>query len=192
MQTAINTLKAMEFDTTSSTRAVQEVRARIMESSDPLGEAVFIVNDITGINVEFADVPTALHVAQYVVYDAITVEKYEYQDSIDSAFKRTAKLFESQPWAKAKTESEFTTTTNNEVQVAVAKGVELKVAVKADGSIKKGGKQVLAVELYKVHVVNAKEPLNNQSFIAILMKELGMTKAGATTYAYNCRKQFAA
>ena len=75
--------------------------------------------------------------------------------------------------------------------VSLSEGIDDKVEVKADGKIKKGGKQILAAELYKKHVVETENPVDNQGFIKILMAELGMTKAGATTYAYNCKKQFA-
>lgn len=74
--------------------------------------------------------------------------------------------------------------------VAFAASVDVKVAVKADGSIKKGGKEVLAIALYEKHVKNAETPLTNQEFIAVLVKELGMSKAGATTYNYNMKKKF--
>lgn len=77
-------------------------------------------------------------------------------------------------------------------QIVAGSSVDVKVAVKADGSIKKGGKEVLAVALYEKHVKNAETPLDNQGFIAVLMKELGMTKAGATTYNYNMKKKFGA
>lgn len=75
-------------------------------------------------------------------------------------------------------------------KVQVVEGIDIKVAVKADGSIKKGGKEPLAFALYEQHVVKAEVPLTNQQYIALIMKELDMTKAGATTYAYNARKHF--
>ena len=186
MENAIITLEELEINTKSPTQAVQQVRQHIEGSVDPINAATVLIFNITDITVEFTDLPTALHVAQYVVYDAITLVSAVPQDVVDNAFKRTAILFEKQPWAKPMT-SELAPQT----EVAVAAGVETKVAIKSDGKIKKGGKQILAVELYKLHVVETETPVDNQGFIAILMKELGMTKAGATTYAYNCRKQFA-
>jgi hypothetical protein len=75
-------------------------------------------------------------------------------------------------------------------EVAFAPSVDVKVAVKADGTIKKGGKEVLAIALYEKHVKNAETPMTNQEFIAVLVKELGMSKAGATTYNYNMKKKF--
>ena len=81
------------------------------------------------------------------------------------------------------------TTTTADVQVQVVKELDTKVAVKADGSIKKGGKQILAQELYVKHVVESTTPLTNVQFIALIMKELDMSLAGARTYAYNCAKK---
>lgn len=185
MQSAIALLKVMDFDTSSPVRTIQQVRERINNAASPIGEAQYIVNDLIGLNVEFADLATALHVAQYVVYDAMTLDSIVAQDVVDNAFKRTAKLFENQPWAKPVAQCD-----TQQETIAVVSGIETKVAVKANGKIKKGGKQVLAVELYKMHVVNTPKPLTNQEFIAMLMKELDMTKPGATTYAYNCKKQF--
>lgn len=73
------------------------------------------------------------------------------------------------------------------VQTAGGTAVEVNDA----GKIKKGTKGPAAEKLYETHVVNAKEPLNRQQFMELLMKELAMTKAGASTYEYNCRKKFA-
>lgn len=66
---------------------------------------------------------------------------------------------------------------------------ESGVAVKlnGDGKIKKGGKGPAAEALYTKFVLQATEPLNNAGFVELLMKELQMSKAGARTYAYNCR-----
>jgi hypothetical protein len=111
-------------------------------------------------------------------------------DLLMSEAKARADKFITNPvhkWMFAKPEVISTSTTD----VAVATGIELKVAVKADGSIKKGGKELLAVELYKQYTATLNgAPHDNQSFIKILIKELGMTKSGATTYAYNMKKRF--
>lgn len=48
---------------------------------------------------------------------------------------------------------------------------------------KKGDKQRRAVDLYET---NKTKP--NSEIVAVFMKELDMSKAGATTYVYNCKK----
>ena len=78
--------------------------------------------------------------------------------------------------------------------LAVTLGLELFTTADvelADGSIKKGGKELLAVELYKKYTSELNgAPYQNQAFIAILVAQLGMSKAGATTYNYNMKKKF--
>lgn len=63
----------------------------------------------------------------------------------------------------------------------------VKVEVKADGKIKKGGKQEAADALYQEHVVNGGK--SSSEFLEVLMKQLDMTKAGARTYMYNSKKK---
>ena len=77
--------------------------------------------------------------------------------------------------------------------VQVVSSVDVKVEVKDNGQMKKGGKQIIALELYKKFVVDAEEgnKLSNSDFVKLLMKELGMSLAGSRTYAYNCKNHFA-
>lgn len=70
----------------------------------------------------------------------------------------------------------------------VVDDIDIKVAVHEDGKIKKGGKTVLSQALFDKHVLNTTTPLTGPEFIALLMKELDFSKAGATTYNFNLRK----
>ena len=187
MQSAINTLTQMDFDTTSITRMVQQIRDCITNAANPVTRAQSIVRAITSIDVKLPDVETAIPFTQYVAKAAIeeAEELKDHQPLIDRAFERVSELFKKHPWSAPRVESQ----TAGPV-VAVVEGIDVKVEVKADGKIKKGGKQILAAELYKKHVTDAETPVDNQGFIKILMAELGMTKAGATTYRYNLAKQF--
>ncbi len=115
-------------------------------------------------------------------------EPFDEQELLAAAHARALK-FVTNPDTQyyfAKPES---TVETGEVQ-KVVQGVDVAVAVKADGKIKKGGKETLAEALYHKYVaeLNGAE-YNNQAFIAILVKELGMSKAGATTYNYNMKKK---
>ena len=188
MQSAINTLTQMDFDTTSITRMVQQIRDSITNASNPVDKAQRLVRALTSIDVKLPDVETAIPFTQYVAKAAIeeAEELKDHQPLIDRAFERVSELFKKHPWSAPKVASQ----TNGPV-VSVCEGIDVKVEVKADGKIKKGGKQILAAELYKKHVIETENPVDNQGFIKILMAELGMTKAGAITYAYNCKKQFA-
>lgn len=186
MQSAINTLTQMDFDTTSITRMVQQIRDCITNAANPVTRAQSIVRAITAIDVKLPDIETAIPFTQYVAKAAVETaeELKDHQPIIDRAFERVSELFKKHPWSAPRAEDQ----TASGPVVAVCDGIDVKVEVKADGKIKKGGKQILAAELYKKHVIDAETPVDNQGFIKILMSELGMTKAGATTYAYNCKK----
>ena len=185
MQSVQHTLAQMDFDTTSITRMVQQIRDTITSASNPVAKAQRIVRAITAIDVNLPNIETAIPFTQYVAKAALEEvdELKDHQPLIDRAFERVSELFEKHPWSAPRVESH----TAGPV-VAVCDSIDVKVEVKADGKIKKGGKQILAAELYKKHVIDAETPVDNQGFIKILMSELGMTKAGATTYAYNCKK----
>ena len=186
MQGVQKILHSMEFNTESVVQMVQQIRSHISESADPINKAKRLIHAITDIDVAIPDVETAVPLAQFVAKTALEEEMCDFPNIIERAFSYVSELFKKHPWSAPK----VATQTNGPV-VAVVEGIDTKVEIKADGKIKKGGKQILAVELYKKHVVETENPVDNQGFIAILMKELGMTKAGATTYAYNCKKQFA-
>jgi hypothetical protein len=75
-----------------------------------------------------------------------------------------------------------------EVKQTFVEGIEAKVVVHASGKIKKGGKQVLAKEMYQRNVIE--NGMVNKEFVQLLIKELDMTLQGANTYAYNMRKAY--
>lgn len=181
MLSAIQTLEQMDFDVTSTARAVQQVRQYVESAADPLSAAKRIIWNLFSINSAFVDCQQALHVVQYVVKDCITIDAFAPQDVIDSAFEKAKQLSIAQPWIRPSNSQSTAQPT-----VAVVQDLDVHVVVKDNGKIKKGGKQVLAIALYEKHC-KCEKPLTNQEFVAVLMKELGMSKAGATTYAYNCR-----
>jgi len=191
MQSAIDTLMAMDFPVHSPNLLAQQVREHIENSPSPLETAKRVIYNITSIAVDYTDLLLARHVAQGVAIDAITRDSYAFEDSVQRAEDHHRKLLTKMPYislAYTPAEVSLSGATKTTTSVAVAEGITTTVEVKADGKIKKGGKQVLAVEMYQLHVTNSPTPMTNQEFIALLMKELQMTKPGATTYAYNCRK----
>lgn len=186
------------IDTNSAVKAVQQVREYIEKDNDGVDSAINLVDHVIGqkidgvmFNEPKVGTPEmwAMHFAQAVVEYCIkqNCEIDNAQAAIDAALVRTEKFImkPSNKWMFA--QEEVATTTGGEVK-AVSAHVDVKVEVKATGQIKKGGKQVLAVALYQKHVVEAVEKPTNQWFKELLMKEVGMTAAGATTYAYNCDK----
>jgi hypothetical protein len=200
-------LTVLNFNPTSPLGAVQAVREMMTDSSNSLagGKGVAVINRLLGLNLTYdsffesakdvkEDLLTdyELMVTQAVAEQAVRNVGVPIDETevLSAARVRAMRLLTSpqHQWMFAKPEPVASGQPTTEV--AVAAGVDVKVAVKADGSIKKGGKEVLAIALYEKHVKSAEKPLTNQEFIAVLMKELGMSKAGATTYNYNMKKKF--
>lgn len=188
----LQVLDRLDISSTSALKAVQDVRVHVEAASEPLAASISIILNITGQDTAYDDQQMALHVAQGVVERAIKQgDKFDgavaLKDAEDSAAALRVNpaltwLFGGQP---STTEPNETTPTGPSKDVA---GVTL--TIKANGKIKKGGKQDAALALLKERVVG--KGLSNQEFIAILVAELDMSKAGATTYAYNAVKAYSA
>lgn len=174
---------------TCASEVVQNIAALIDNSKTPMQKAVSLIKDIIGVDAAFEDVRKARLVAMLVGEKAVRsaymiddedIFLRECDEAIDKRLTdpKNAWMYVAANPLMAPVE-----------KVQVVADIDVKVEVKANGKIKKGGKQVLAAELYKKRVLEAKTPATNQEFIACLVKELGMSKAGATTYAYNCKKQ---
>lgn len=202
-------LQKMQFPVGSPLGAVQAVRARI--TSDDVHvtghKGVELINMLLGTQMtadEFFSTAAQLDNGLREDFELMTTQAVaetvvkmvgtpmDEAEVLANAKARALKLLTSpeHKWMFAKA----IRTADEGEQQAVVEGVDIKVAVKtaADGSvkIKKGGKEVLAEALYTKYVaeLNGAE-YNNQAFIAILVKELGMSKAGATTYNYNMKKK---
>jgi hypothetical protein len=78
------------------------------------------------------------------------------------------------------------------VRAVVDKVVPVKVMDQKTGAvrIKKGGKQVIARDLFLEHIVNASVPMEFKAFHKVLMEEAGLTNCGASTYLYNLKTEF--
>lgn len=195
-------LKHFGIDSQSTIHAVQQVRT-FVEGGDRPKQAAELIDKVVGVHVDpskFFDRPIgtadhwAIMVSQAVVEGCIKqnciVEDAEVV--VENAFTRAQNYIMNplNKWMFVANETTAATTSGGEVK-SVSNMVDTKVEVRADGKIKKGGKEVMAVALYQKYVadLNGAE-YSNQAFIAILVKELGMTKAGATTYNYNMKKKF--
>jgi hypothetical protein len=183
-------LRALRINQDSPTRAIQEVRAKVEESLTPLNEANGIIFDITGVQKNYKDVRYAMHIAQSVVIAAITHESFDPDEIIYAAEDAEDKLRKDQDWMFVESGHYDVSTAGKSEQVAFIEGLDVKVAVNADGKLKKGSKGVLAVELYKKHMLEAETPLTNKEFVAILVAQADFTKSGASTYAYNLKTKF--
>lgn len=72
----------------------------------------------------------------------------------------------------------------------VSEEVNIEVKVKADGKIARGGRAVLAEELYRKYIIEGTEPTSRSAMVELFVKEIGMTPAGASTYFANAKKRF--
>lgn len=181
-----HSLERMGIRAHSRLAAVQDIRKMIQEEGK---DVPALIETLIGIrHGDFATEDQAILTVQYIVDEAVrndgNVEDAEIV--LADAIRKVHKL-ETRPdmqWMHARAASKV----EEGVQEQVSDLVEVTVAVKEDGSIKKGGRQVLAQALYQKYVVDAEVKPTNKEFKEMLVKECGMTMAGASTYAYNCDK----
>lgn len=196
-----HTLTALGIPSGTRIGAVQAAREKVGESNPDPAVAVKLVNDLLGTSVTLSDfllgVDPKLHgdyglmIAQGVA-EMISINVGQPVDEVNLLVQvkaRVARLMaDSQhKWMFAKTPT--MSSGGPTTEVAVIHDIDVKVEIKADGKIKKGGREVMAEALYQKRVIDSGQPVTNQEFIQILIKELGMTKGGATTYAYNVDKK---
>lgn len=187
-------LDRLGINRVSVIQGTQDVANRIRDASDACAEARRIYQQILSKDVIFRDAVQARVAAKALIREVISAgcEIDDAQLFVDESLEYANEFCADPAWSFlwAQPESESTIKVENTVQVV--EDIDIKVAVKEDGKIKKGGKQVLAFEMYKQYVVEADQPLTNQQFISLIMDKLGMSKAGSTTYAYNAAKHFKA
>lgn len=171
---ALNNLK---INSVYASHAVQDVRELIEGSPDPIGAARTIINSLTLIGDHTINDPTeARMTAQYLVERAIKLgADYDPQQALKHAAKRIGEMRVSDPYF-------FRT-----IEVSpVASTITITTAApKQEGAApaKVGSKKEMAQALYEKN-----KTLSNQELVALFMKDLTMSKAGATTYVYNCKK----
>jgi hypothetical protein len=193
---------ALGFSFGSPLGAVQIVRQIVMDDEFTkvlAGRGVDLINKLLGTSITYGDfiagIAPKLHadwelmVAQAVA-EAVVRAEGEAVDEVlllEAAKTRVLKLMNSpqHSWMFAKPD----VTAASGEGVKVIEDVNVTVEVKANGKLKKGGAGALAEELYRVRVLNSNEPVTNGAFIDMLVNEVGMTKSGATTYAYNIDKK---
>jgi hypothetical protein len=193
----------LNINQTSQSRAVQNVSQLL--DSHPLGVvsgAIDIVNSVAHISVNtsaFNRPGPATPMAWATIFTQSVIEycikqnhDVDPHEAEQYAWTRATKFITSQQhqWMFTTADQSGSTSSTN-----VVASVDVAVPVNTDGSIKKGGKEKIATALYHKFLADKKArnelPTkgDNQAFIAILMKELSMSKAGASTYAFNMRKR---
>lgn len=183
-------LERMNLCLHSPLLSMQLMRDRIDNAADPRTFAIDVIEQLTGIKKVYENALDAKLIAMGVVEKTVKAEG-EIADPEEMLMKieNHVKSMRENPTMSWMFAVEEKRAREQNLQ-NVIEGVDVKVAIKDNGKIKKGGKQVLLEALYRKHVLEAATPATNQEFIAILMKELNMSKAGATTYAYNAKKLY--
>lgn len=177
MLSVAQVLTRLNISSNSRCAAIQDVRHHIESSADPIGAARVIIGNLSDGDFTTDDPIVARMTAQRLVDEALILgDGYDADKALAKAAAKVIEAREKTPWVFAKpTFSTVETTTETREGVSVE--------IKKDGSFKKGGKQVVAQALYLKH-----KALDNQAIIQIFMKELDMSKSGATTYFYNAKK----
>lgn len=186
MLNVTHTCERMEIDLSSVTRAIQSVR-EIVGEVDAAAAAAKLIKSILSLDVKFDDGDKA-RVTALAVAEALARCKGEVGDEAElyaAAVKRAQEHMDAprNRWMYTKAED-----VDKPVETKAIEGTDLNVVIRADGKIKRGGKQQVADALFKKHVLESEIPCDNACFVKILMKEAGMSLAGARTYAHNCRK----
>lgn len=192
--------KRFDISPTSVGRALRDVTLRIEteETADQLRalsemrqceKASEIIHELIGVTMTFDShhraVLTAQAIVQALVKNACKVDDVDaiVNGAIEYVDKFLVNTKHQYFFARKETTVQSTT------DVAVSTAVDVKVAVRADGVVKKGGREQIAKALYQKYVVEAVEKPTNKAFKALLVKEAGLTLSGSSTYAYNMDKQ---
>ncbi len=188
----LNITKSLEhrnINPQSYLQAVQQVREQI--EGDECAKAGMLLFSVFDLDVKFDDARYALIVSQRMVENAIKNDCIieDAAVALENA-QLYAHEFINRPANKWMFAISAHVAASTITEVREVGGTEQVVAVNADGKFKKGEKQRLGRELYQKWIAGGADPKNNQEFIAILMKELDMSKSGATTYNYNLKKEF--
>jgi len=185
-------LQRLGYNLESPCHSVQMVRDKWEAAgAKGLAVAIGIIKEIASVDKgnEYTDAHFALHVAQHVVETAVKNEQFDPDATVVAGEDRAKKIRKDIAWAFVKAEP--TNSNDKYEQVAVVEGLDVKVASKADGSIKKGGKGQLAEALWKKYMLECEgNPLPNVEFVKILMRDAQLTRSGSATYSYNLKKKF--
>ena len=170
-------LKNLNINTSSRSTVVAGVREYIELAAEDkrLEAATMFFYEVFGMRPTVTDAVTARIAAQYAV-DQISQTQYEFGNAPKVLEEAVAKAerYKANPnnaWQFATSASESSFKTDSDVPQAPKKN-----------------KGTASMDLYNEHVKNAATPLTNIQFVELLVKQLGMTKSGARTYAYNCFK----
>jgi len=180
----VSSLEPLGIPKNSVNAAVQATGELIRGASDPSKKADEIVQAVAGVPMPKLDnIKKETVVAQAVVQTAVIHEEFNGEAAVHAGVAKAETMAADPKYSFVFVKTEPVEDKGGTL-VANVDGKEYKVEVKSNGKIKKGGKQVLAAQLFEANKTSTTAEL-----VALFVKELGMTKAGATTYVYNVRKK---
>ena len=172
----IDNIKLLKIDTSSFSAAQRDITARFKMGTQVAYEDLIL--DLVCEPLGAESTKEAEMLFCYLVQE--TVRQYnlgnliEKDEAIAIARQRTNEFIAKNPWAIVK----------DVPQVTVVEGVEVSTPTVARVKRGSGGsKKDRCLALYR-----ANPTLDRKAFIALFMKELGLSIPGATTYVYNCMK----
>lgn len=175
-------LRKNNINPMSVAQALQGAR-ELVEKRGRMG-AARLIEELTGIR---PAIPThnkkAVHFTQAIIQGLMLDNKADCNVLIDTANIRVEKMANDPSNAWMYVEKEDDTST----KVQVSSEVNVSVKVNSDGQIKKGGRAILAEELYNKYVINGTEAVTRSFMIDVFVREIGMTPAGASTYFANMK-----
>jgi len=119
---------------------------------------------------------------RYMILNVMNMTSIDLPQAYANAVNQTKKLFTDQPYLLLEGGVVDKITTASGTVITGKKSGYIKGTGKTGKT--KGAKQNKAAELFE-----ANKGKTRQELIALFMKELDMSKAGASTYVYNCQKK---
>lgn len=195
-------LTSKKVRTFSIAGATTDIKLLLKESGDVCVASTKLFNDLLGIPKVFDD-----ELYARLCVKKLIVELYhsKYQLEVDAKYllqvvtNYAQKFMDDPQWSFLQSnEKDIIDEDGNvvlkpvvEIKQQVVEDLDVKVAVKTDASgnvkIKKGGKKLLAIELYKKHVTEAVEPMKHADFVKLIKEQLDLTDNGANTYGWNLK-----
>lgn len=167
---AIENIRNLDIPTNSYIKAHLALRDR--KDFDRLNYKDLINNVIDGHHVSNIDDRVAQYTFLYIVQEAVRnnmngVEMSDWE-LFDLANRKAEKYIKNNSWVFAKPDE------------------EPKVDSEGNPKKKKGAKKDMAIELYGKY----RNEKSRKEIIQLFIDEIGMSKAGATTYYHNMKKEF--
>lgn len=168
----------------NATSAVVYMGDLIRRAKDTCQASTDMIFKITGLTRKFTDEHVALMTAQALVELMI-----KSGDDFDPSLGLMAAELRANKFRNNPANSFLFVRGEKIAAMTVTKEVGgVTVEVKANGKVKKGGKQDSSYGLYVEHVING--GMESKDFLLVLQKELDMGVPGSRTYMYAAAKRY--